>query len=658
MENNLEDISKLVEISKPIIEPIISTLLKPKIAALAKWLKKEETKNKAIDNYFENKFEHYLNFTLNKCQNINILILQNQQIHIKDIYYPLTISDTKTHQQYQIDTKSVTPIFEKYKKLLISDTAGMGKSTLSKWICMNALENTSAIPVLIELRNISESHGILDEIFNQINPLDKSFDEDLILKFLETGNFLIILDGFDEIQLKHQELIIKNIREFINKVPNNWFMLTSRPEGALASFGDFQLFNINPLKDNEAYDLILKYDSLHPIKIGEKLIADIKGRYNHVRDLLGNPFLISLLYSTYTYNKDIPASKSSFYEEIYSALFKKHDLSKDGWSRIKKSKLEFQQFRIILRQLAFDTAIEGTVNYSETELVKWIIEAAQKCPGIEVEADDFLNDLLSSVPLFQQDGLKIKWAHKSLQDFFAAEFISYDSNKEIILHKVYENNINSFHNILDFISEIDFKTFRKTLVKRLLNDFIEHMDSSYPKGNFPDIDPKMLEERKLKTFGTWYIFEKAGDRKFLNDLPFNDDKTRTLTRNKIEYTLRFVSIDISNYSLTYSNIKTNIISILLKGNYKYIDILQDGSTNSLKIKNDITNEVDDNPQNIFNTVECFKNVTNSLIFPDKGNMTKGYPVLNYIESKKELEKIETEIQQEKNFREFDLFKRK
>jgi predicted NACHT family NTPase len=138
------------------------------------------------------------------------------------------------------------------------------------------------------------------------------------------------------------------------------------------------MFNIVPLTDKEAYSLIQKYDSICSVKVGDKLIRDIKRNFNQTKELLGNPFLVSLIYSTYTYNQDIPSNKATFYEEIYSALFKRHDLSKDGFTRPKKSRLDIQQFKTILRQLAFDTAKAGTIVYSESEILNFIIKAKEK----------------------------------------------------------------------------------------------------------------------------------------------------------------------------------------------------------------------------------------------------------------------------------------
>jgi len=638
MDNNVDEIAKIVSIAKPLIDPIISAFIKPKIEKLTKWLKKEDVENQVVENFFESKFADYLSITLSKCRSINLLIFQNQQVKIDDIYFPLSISSTKDRGRYKLKAFD-KPLFEKIEKILISDTAGMGKSTISKWLCKSVIEENLAIPLLIELRNLTAEHTVLDEIFTQFNPIGQDFDKDLIFKFIELGSFFIVLDGFDEIQLKSQETIIKSIREFVDKANNNWFLLTSRPEGALSAFGDFQNFNIDPLSKDEPFDLIKKYDSIAPTKISKQLIKDIREKYEQVQDLLGNPFLVSLLYSTYTFNKDIPSNKISFYEEIYSALYKRHDLSKDGWTRPKKSTLDIQQFRILLRQLAFDTALLGETNYSETKLQKLVDDALKKSPGLITKPDDFIEDLLTTVPLFQRDGFKIKWAHKSIQDFFASEFIVYDSRKEDFLNVVYQTNTEHFNNVLEFILESDYKSFRKTIVKRLLNDFVNHFERFYKGSEYQAFES--VELRRSMTFGITYLFKKADDRNFdeiFNEIDskhpeYQSDKNRSIFATGYDFEI-----------VAIAGLKIAIIEMLATKSKKYIKTFRFEKELKIALAANTFYDLNDDPKNILNNKRNFNKVSYSLPFPGNRFSDSSFPYIDYIEAKKELDKIEMDIE--------------
>lgn len=655
METTLDEIAKIVTISKPIIDPLIQALISPSIEKIKGWLKKEQIKTKLVEDFFESKVRDYLSVTLERCSNVNLLIFQNQQIKLQDIYFPLTlVSSKKETDKYKLSDFN-KKLFSKHKKVLISDTAGMGKSTVSKWITKCSIEEKVAIPILVELRNLRENHTLLDEIFIQFNPIDRDFDKDLILKFIELGKFIIILDGFDEIQHKSQETIIKDIRTFINSAGNNWFLFTSRPEGALAAFGDFQSFNIKPLEKNEPYELIEKYDSIAPIKISSNLIKDIKEKYDQVSELLGNPFLVSLLYSTYTYNKDIPSNKLSFYDEIYQALYKRHDLSKDGWTRPKHSNLDIQQFRTVLRQLAFNTSLLGETNYSETKLTDLVSNAIESCPGISSKAPDFINDILSTVPIFQRDGFKIKWAHKSFQDFFSAEYITYDSNKEVFLNNIYDSGFFAFNNILDFLAELDYKSFRKIVVKKLLLEFVDFYENSYQEFNDGPIKSEYLNLRKCKTFGTTVFFISSTGERTLRSLL---DEITPPNSNFKNTTTTTISITGGNYfKVSMATLNNVIIEILARQKVNYICQCDGPNHSSLKLKLKINQKyyVNDDKNSLLNKYRIFHLITQALDVPKILYRKGGSVTLNYIEAKKELEAIEKENISDASLKAFKMF---
>jgi len=522
----------------------------------------------------------------------------------------------------------------------------MGKSTISKWICLKTIEQNLAIPILIELRNLNENHSALDEIFEQLNPIDQVFDEDLIIKFLELGQFLIIFDGFDEIQNDHQAFIIKDIKNFISKTIDNIFIITSRPEGTLAAFGDFQLFKINPLIPEEAYDLIYKYDAVSPVKVGKNLIRDIETKLTQVQELLGNPFLISLLYSVYAYNKEIPDDKVTFYEEIYSALYKKHDLSKGGWSRPKS--LNYLPFKILLRRLAFDTARRGEVIYSESEIINYIQKAVSKCPGIIADPKIFLDDLLTSVPLFKQDGHKVRWGHKSIQDFFASDFINNSSSKEEILEWIIDNNRDDFINVLDFFIEQDFITFRKTIIYRILKDFVHHYENSY--NDIKAIKQEDINERRTITFDldivclhknqntTFPAFELFAERMIPG---YKEGVKRGIVMPP------YKGVYYMAISTIYSTILNKFAHKIPYNNYiKFNNEFGYKYSTSKEItfpSNDIY-MINDNPKSFFNNYQNFKNVN---LFIGIIGFYKSFH-LSYMDAKKELEKIDYEISLSKN----------
>ena len=482
-----------LEISKellpfiPVIKPIIACVSKVTSKELEVYMQSKKL-NDSISNpkYYEILFQNYICQTWEKCSIVNTLIFPNQQILLETLYQPLNlVCDTK---KTKIDSFP-NELFDKHRRILICDNAGMGKSTISKFICIQTIKAGVGIPVFIELKKLNSENTILKEFLNQLNSIDKIFNTELALKLLTLDRFVIILDGFDEIVNKEIEFVTKDIKDFILKSSNNLFLLTSRPDSSITSFGDFKMTEISKLTRSESFQLLKRYDTISSVNISEKLILEIESKHDQIKSFLTNPFLVSLLYKSYSFKKNIPSKKSTFYNEVYTALFQEHDLSKDAYHRDKISKLDIQEFRVVLREFAIMTAKIGEIEYTIQNAIKYLDDCKFNIPLIQFKSNKFIEDLLKTVPLFIKDGEYIKWAHKSLQDYFAAEYIIFHPKKINLINSLVRKNVLRYQNILDIVMELDPNLIRHYILPDILNKFINYCESpcSLEKIPFDDL---------------------------------------------------------------------------------------------------------------------------------------------------------------------------
>jgi hypothetical protein len=395
-----------------------------------------------------------------------------------------------------------------YDKVLIRDTAGMGKSTVMKYLFLSCVQSNKGIPIFIELRKLKSGQSVVSYIYDELNPIDDEFDKDFILRLIKDGGFIFFFDGYDEIPFNQREKVTNDLQDFISKAGNNQFILTSRPDSSLASFTDFQMFNIQPLKREEAFTLLRKYDNGG--ELSSEIISRLKGNVlESVRDFLRNPLLVSLLYKSYEYKPIIPFKKHNFYRQVYDALFEHHDLTKGGsFIREKHSNLDIDNFHRVLRALGFITFRLGQIEFEKDRLLALIREARDRCPGISFKEGDFLKDLLTTIPLFASEGDYYRWSHKSIQEYFAAQFIWLDAkvNQDAILRKMIRNHKNeTYYNLLDLYYDMDYKTFRRVVIYDLICGFIKHMKQSYRSISRKRINEELITCRKLLTFGRVYI---------------------------------------------------------------------------------------------------------------------------------------------------------
>ena len=181
----------LMDSIKPIINDLIKNVVTPKISSFIKSL------NLKYDELLIPKgehFEEYLYRTYKKYSIINTLVFKNEQRLLKDLYIPLTIYKETLNNKNEEKTKiSGYPneLLKKYNRILITDTAGMGKSTLAKRIYLDIIEKGYGIPIYIEMRRLNELHSILNEIKEQIDSFNKEFDLKLLYRFIQTGEFIL-----------------------------------------------------------------------------------------------------------------------------------------------------------------------------------------------------------------------------------------------------------------------------------------------------------------------------------------------------------------------------------------------------------------------------------------------------------------------------------
>jgi len=499
----IDTIKNITTIAAPLTKIVLDTFLVPKFKEIReKW----NRDNKIIDHSFENKFQDYLNETFEKNAILNTLAFKKKKVLLNEVYVPLTLYNSELKTKYKIKNFDDN-LFNESNNILITDTAGMGKSTLAKKLLVSCIEQNKGVPILIELRRLSRDKGIIDEIIEQLNPINDEINRQLILDLIKRGDFIFFLDGFDEISLTERQQVTKEIQRFISKARKNKFVITSRPEEALSSFGSFQKFQIKPLKPNEAFTLLEKYDNYG--KISKLLISKLKEPkiYRDIEEYLTTPLLVSLLFTAFEHKQKIPFKKHIFYRQVYDALYESHDLSKgDSFERDKYSELESDDFHRMLRILGYLSLKAGVkIEFTKDELTDIIQKSINYCQNLDIKPADFIKDLLTTVPIFVKDGIYFKWAHKSLLEYFSAQFIYLDSKekqKALLEHIAFHNNNDSFLNIIDLYQSMDPIGFDNVITYKLLKDYINFLNNTYK--NFSGND-KLIRQQFAFTHELYLI---------------------------------------------------------------------------------------------------------------------------------------------------------
>ena len=632
--------------AKKLFERTISPIITDKISTFFE--------NKTDLDVFKKESVKYIASTNGLCSIINTIAFPNTPKKLEELYIPLTI---KTENDKVILINDDADIFKYGNKVLINDTAGMGKSTLSRKICLNIIKEKKHIPVFIELRQLGK-----EPIANQIARKFGVNNKDACC-FLNKLPLVYLFDGLDEVSSDDKKYIINEIRIFIDKLDEPKVLITSRLESYLSDLYDFTRYTISPLAINESFELISKYDPKG--NISKKLIAGIENSNDQgLVDFLSTPLYVSLLFCAYRYKTVIPQKKHLFYSQVYEALFESHDLSKEvGFVRPKYSNLDSSEFHIILRRLGFWCIRNGgKIEFQKDELEILIKEIISNTNGINTNAVNFVKDLTTTVPLFLKEGSNLRWSHKSLMEYFSSMFIcndAKDKQKDLLLCLYESNEWSTYKNIFELCADIDYSSLRASVIKKVINDYISYYNSSYINITNKRISRCDIDERIGLSFGRPFGFKiykreqiDFKDKCFWGnnnpDVLEVKDKCKTNSNELLQVV--FSSCDgyfihaiclLSRESMIINIIKCKSPELMLfleENNGKYtIELVK--ST----IKKNKTHVVLDTPSLVINNSNNFKLINKVLertVMPSRMNV-RGF-ILDINKAKDELDRINTD----------------
>ena len=435
-----------IKLSIPFAKKLFNDKLKPIVTTkISKYFK-----NKSDNNIFEKETVKYIAWATGRCSTINTIAFPNTPKKLESLYLPLNIL---SENEKKIVINDEADIFEHSNKVLVNDTAGMGKSTLSKKIFLNITKNTDYIPVFVELRQL-DRQPIAKQIASKF-----AVNTDFPGKFLNQLPLVYLFDGLDEVSAENKDYIINEMRKFIDELDSPKILITSRLESYLSEFYDFTRYSIEPLDEKDAFSLISKYDPKGDV--AKNLISGIQRSDDRgLKEFLSTPLYVSLLFCAYRHKTVIPQKKHLFYSQVYEALFESHDLSKEvSFVRPKYSNLDSAEFHTILRRLGFWCIKHGgKIEFLKDELEIIIQEIITNTNGINTSAVNFVKDLTTTVPLFIKEGSNLRWSHKSLMEYFSSMFICHDAKEKqqsLLLFLYHSKDWSTYKNIFELCADID-----------------------------------------------------------------------------------------------------------------------------------------------------------------------------------------------------------
>ncbi|MEQ8425695.1 MAG: NACHT domain-containing protein, partial [Cyclobacteriaceae bacterium] len=392
--------------------------------------------NSQIRRRLPNTYQKYLATAAARYGRTKSFFIRDEPSSIYDFYVPLSASIGER----KIKKADISKLQDISSLCVITGSAGSGKSVFMRHLFLSAINEGGKVPVFVELRDLNEDEfTVFDLILQSLKRNEFDLGSEYIRSALNDGHFLLLLDGYDEIDLLHRKKASKEILNISKMGKNISVFVSSRPDDVFSGWDNFSIAQLSPLTLEEASDLVekLPYDD----DIKKKFSIDLnKTLYVRHRSFLSNPLLLSIMLLTYGTSADIPNKLSIFYNLAYEALFQRHDALKGGYKREIRCHLDIQDFGRVFSAFSVSTYNKRQFRFSRMDALS-AINKAITVTGIKVDSEKFLDDALQSVCLLIEDGLFIVFAHRSFQEYFVSKYISEqnEENQEMLIEKFWRN---------------------------------------------------------------------------------------------------------------------------------------------------------------------------------------------------------------------------
>lgn len=329
---------------------------------------------------------------------------------------------------------------------------GAGKTTSIQKLCSTFFDGTTVerfhFPILVRFRTLplmERKQPLLDYLRSLLayelklqnattdddtdSPLE--IEREIVCALLDRMNALILLDGFDEIPSQTaRDSVLTDVRALCSSLSRSKIVLTCRTGEFNYELDRCQTFEIAPLSDLQIDAFVHRW-ILDPQRAAGLLSAI---RTSPFYDAAIKPLSLAHLCAIYERTGRIPERPKSTYKKLVWLLLEEWDEQRSISRLSQYAKFETDRKFEFLSQLSYDLATSsGCLEFFSEE-----IEASYLaiCDGFRLPRDEckqVVREVESHTGLFIEVAYrKFAFAHKSLQEYLAAEFLVRLPNLETV----------------------------------------------------------------------------------------------------------------------------------------------------------------------------------------------------------------------------------
>lgn len=454
---------------------------------------------------------------INSLAHTKTLYSSDNPVLIDEFYCEPRICLTANHSYISLD-KYLEVIEE--KNSLLFGQMGQGKSIFLKQLTLTLI-NQNKIALFYELKFFKENDDLIENLIELLRNIthEDGITREIFFKLAETGKLYLILDGYDEISSVATVKFTEDLKK-LDFFPKIHIILSSRP-AYYANYvsHNFYSFELDSYKFNDQVQLITKlitqknrnklnFDLKENQAEIDEIVSQIQTSEIAIQDLLKTPLMVLLfimrLQSKYTPAKNL----KEFFTDLFQVAFIRHDITKNNFKRERKSALGDTELLEIFKILCFDTKNSSEFIFDEQRCLYFIQEALEELNLTErANAIDVFKEFTQVICFIIDLGSNsYGFIHRSIQDFYAALFISEQDSKakKYFYSRMLEDKYKEFYACIFFLKEIDEYAFIENIEYPVLREMLDRFYQS-SSIHFEDRLADVFKEHF--SIGRWYAFQ-------------------------------------------------------------------------------------------------------------------------------------------------------
>lgn len=430
------------------------------------------------DLYFRN-FEDYLERTHRTCCFVKTIISKDKPTAIDSIYVKTTFRCLKE----RIGDDELIQRVRDRQRVVVSGFGGIGKTIFCKYLWKTVYDNPNGrLPIYFELRNINDitTQSLVNFIRLSLTAVDRPVSEADFHEMMQSGRFVFIFDGFDEIPDRFRLDIQSQILSMAQLYSDCCFVVSSRADDRFGSWLEFHTYNAVEFNKEQSKEVIQKIDFDKDVK-KEFILEILEKRYEDYKTLFSTPLLTLMMLMTYLQIKYVPDSRHVFFRYAFQTLYTLHDASKQGFQRRRFVEMGESDFIHVFALFCLISYADGEHSFEKTQIIEYF-EKVKKRVKINYDSEMFLKECVESVNLIYKDGDQYSFLHRSFQEYFCAYAVTHYYPDKIteVIERLPTSRSDSVFSMMysinpDVISRMyilpKFNTIQKTLldISRLMD---------------------------------------------------------------------------------------------------------------------------------------------------------------------------------------------